>query len=597
MASFLPGYGPWTRDATPTAGPVGLHADNFSWAPSFVLGSTSTKGAGSRAGSRTGLQSGGGAAANAQYSSLDSPAYLLKRRDNTFLQVVHPEPAAWSEASDEQQAQHGREPSEATAAAVEKLRTALLKQMHRVIDLFRKLDANNDGRVTASEFRRVLPIVNGAPTDAPAAFGDADADALYSYLDQDRSGSIEYAELQPMLRQGLNVNLADKDKRLLSGAVALPTAGNKIALRGSSGGDGGKAGGSGAATPGVPGEERDETFLTSTAPEAELAQHAEPSQQALAPASPPPASAGSRPRQLLVSAPVIGPMPHLANFEVQSKHAERTWYTLPGQSSFVLQPPQPLSVLFGGSPSQPCGSPSRLQSSVALARKRVDLTQAQAHHAAHVLEQRSQMRVRELHQRRQLLASPERLRRGQGAAAGRNMAAAPQADATLGRVSGNEPLLAGPLPAGPLQPPPGSAGSLGAVSIHNSIQGWCVPPGSSGGASLGATSLGASLGGASRPLSGGGAISGGGVISGGGTLADAGGAGVGASGFSPGVGCNFGSGLGSYFGARSSMARSVSLPAFGQPLTGSAAPMLARQNSRVSHSEHTVPAAKGRAAA
>ena len=39
---------------------------------------------------------------------------------------------------------------------LEELRAALLKQMHRVIDTFRRMDVNGDGRISMEEFRAVL---------------------------------------------------------------------------------------------------------------------------------------------------------------------------------------------------------------------------------------------------------------------------------------------------------------------------------------------------------------------------------------------------------------------------------------------------------
>ncbi len=158
--------------------------------------------------------------------------------------------------------------------AMEALRQALVAQMHRVIDLFRRLDANGDGRVSAEEFALVLALVaprvtaagtasasaaplgvpaeptqhsaRGAPTpDAPpaadasapaalgegtAAFGEADVAALFRLLDRDGSGAIDYRELHSMLRQGLGVALDAKLRVGAAGEIALE-AKNRIALR------------------------------------------------------------------------------------------------------------------------------------------------------------------------------------------------------------------------------------------------------------------------------------------------------------------------------------------------------------------------------
>eukprot|EP00900_Chrysochromulina_parva_P004730 jgi/Chrpa1/14258/Chrysochromulina_OHIO_Genome00022386-RA len=107
--------------------------------------------------------------------------------------------------------------SEEVPPGVEALRKALLPQVLRVIDLFRKLDANGDGKVTGVEFRRVLPLLASSASEAES-FGEADVDSLFALLDRDGSGSIEYSELHARLRQGLSVAL---DKKLQAGAVGF----------------------------------------------------------------------------------------------------------------------------------------------------------------------------------------------------------------------------------------------------------------------------------------------------------------------------------------------------------------------------------------
>ena len=176
--------------------------------------------------------------------------------------------------------------------AMESLRQALVAQLQRVMDLFRKLDANGDGKVSVQEFqapprpackgspRRLVPspqvsaqefqavlgliaprttadqpvpAAPAAPDDgaqqgtvaalggdvgvaseggegAPAAFGAADVEALFHLLDRDSSGTIDYRELNTMLRQGLRVSLDAKLRVGAAGEIALE-AKNRFALR------------------------------------------------------------------------------------------------------------------------------------------------------------------------------------------------------------------------------------------------------------------------------------------------------------------------------------------------------------------------------
>ena len=61
-------------------------------------------------------------------------------------------------------------PDAAQAAHLEHLRSALLREMHRVLDLFRKFDRNGDGRVSREEFRQVLPLLAPRrPAERPPA--------------------------------------------------------------------------------------------------------------------------------------------------------------------------------------------------------------------------------------------------------------------------------------------------------------------------------------------------------------------------------------------------------------------------------------------
>ena len=117
------------------------------------------------------------------------------------------------------------------SVGVEALRKVLLSKMNRVIDLFRKLDANDDRKITSAEFRRVLPLVasTGSASDA-LPISEVDVDSLFAMLDVDGSGSIEYSELHARLRQGLNVTLEKKLQVGAAGEIVIE-AKNRVALR------------------------------------------------------------------------------------------------------------------------------------------------------------------------------------------------------------------------------------------------------------------------------------------------------------------------------------------------------------------------------
>jgi hypothetical protein len=136
-------------------------------------------------------------------------------------------------------------PNAAGVAGAEALRKALLSQVLRVIDLFRKLDANNDGKVSSAEFRRVLPLLATAGVLNAASFAEADVDSLFALLDLDGSGSIEYSELHKRLRQGLSVTL---DQKLQAGAVLFDVeAKSRTAIAAGAAGAAGAASAGGAA--------------------------------------------------------------------------------------------------------------------------------------------------------------------------------------------------------------------------------------------------------------------------------------------------------------------------------------------------------------
>jgi hypothetical protein len=79
---------------------------------------------------------------------------------------------------------------------VQKLREALSDSRGSVISLFKKWDIDGDGRISRSEFIRGLPRLN-----MDLRFDAKDADELFSDLDRDGSGWINYKELDNELRR------------------------------------------------------------------------------------------------------------------------------------------------------------------------------------------------------------------------------------------------------------------------------------------------------------------------------------------------------------------------------------------------------------
>jgi len=92
---------------------------------------------------------------------------------------------------------------------IERLRHALRQNYSRVSDLFKDWDHDCSGTVSKEEFRNVLRMLSLKD------MADTDADALFDELDQDRSGSIDYAELHSKLRVGQDVILSLRRQRNL----------------------------------------------------------------------------------------------------------------------------------------------------------------------------------------------------------------------------------------------------------------------------------------------------------------------------------------------------------------------------------------------
>ena len=87
-------------------------------------------------------------------------------------------------------------------ATVEELRLTLLEGAGKVSDLFKAFDRDGDGRVMKQEFVAALPLLGYDTSDMSAV------DELWAELDEDGSGTLEYAELSSKVRTGLSVELA-----------------------------------------------------------------------------------------------------------------------------------------------------------------------------------------------------------------------------------------------------------------------------------------------------------------------------------------------------------------------------------------------------
>ena len=121
--------------------------------------------------------------------------------------------------------------AEVLASASVELCAALLANLHRVVDSFRELDFNGDGRVERREFvraARTMPALD--------RFRAVELAALFDSIDIDHNGSIEYAELHRLLREREDVSLAPELRTGACGAIELHAA-NAIELRGMRGAD------------------------------------------------------------------------------------------------------------------------------------------------------------------------------------------------------------------------------------------------------------------------------------------------------------------------------------------------------------------------
>ena len=79
-------------------------------------------------------------------------------------------------------------------ATIDDIRESLVVERKRVIDVFRACDADESGKVSKREFRAALPTLGFG------AGGRQAIDTLFSTFDLDANGTIEFSELNTMLR-------------------------------------------------------------------------------------------------------------------------------------------------------------------------------------------------------------------------------------------------------------------------------------------------------------------------------------------------------------------------------------------------------------
>ena len=102
---------------------------------------------------------------------------------------------------------HALENAETPEKLLEQLRDLLLRNLSRVMDLFRAWDADKSGTIEKKEFGVALRSLG---MQTPRAV----IDQLFDYFDFDRSGSLDYAELNKKLRRTIEI-----DERLRVGAA------------------------------------------------------------------------------------------------------------------------------------------------------------------------------------------------------------------------------------------------------------------------------------------------------------------------------------------------------------------------------------------
>ena len=101
-----------------------------------------------------------------------------------------------------------------TDAVASTLAAALTANQTRVMDIFRKWDANHDGIVSRDEFGQAV-------TKLGIDVATAEVDALWATFDKDRSGSVDFREVQKNL---FEIAQQQKEVATLPPASARPPA-------------------------------------------------------------------------------------------------------------------------------------------------------------------------------------------------------------------------------------------------------------------------------------------------------------------------------------------------------------------------------------
>ena len=97
----------------------------------------------------------------------------------------------------------------------EQLREILAKEAVRVVDLFRDWDEDGNGLIDRKEFRKAIVILVSMAGDA--------ADRLFDLWDIDKSGSLEYNELNQLLKRRVDLK-AQKRRKQKNGLLVPPPA-------------------------------------------------------------------------------------------------------------------------------------------------------------------------------------------------------------------------------------------------------------------------------------------------------------------------------------------------------------------------------------
>lgn len=134
-------------------------------------------------------------AASASASAASSTSFV-KSRTTSKKAPTHPKPKSGGASSPPPPA-HGpaRLSSDATALR-EAFRSDLAASYSRVLDVFRRMDADLSSTVSRDEFRAAVETVEGGGL---ARFPSHVVDETFDEFDNDGSGSIEYAELDKKL--------------------------------------------------------------------------------------------------------------------------------------------------------------------------------------------------------------------------------------------------------------------------------------------------------------------------------------------------------------------------------------------------------------